>query len=97
MKTLQMTEAGKQRVATLEFAEIVRDAIADISEERLGQGMALTLIGWAMAGQDVSQPPKTPDELTALAVFIERHRSQIEAVADAMVITLAAHDSAGCA
>ena len=93
---LQITEKGKQVVASLEFAEEIRNFLAEqhadgVPDEQ-GIAVAVTLIAWALTGHDINRPPKTDDELAALAIFCESHAAEINAAGGACLATLVKND-----
>lgn len=94
-RNLQITERGKQVVASLDFALVIKKHLAELHAEGTsdirGEATALALIAWALAGRDINQPPQG-DELIALADFINTHSTQIEAAADGCLATLVKHD-----
>jgi hypothetical protein len=89
-ESMQITEKGKQVVASLEFAHEIRRFLAEqhatgVTDE-LGIAAAVSLIAWVLTGHN--RPPKTDDELAALAIFCDSHVAEIEAAGDVILTML---------
>jgi hypothetical protein len=91
-ESMQITEKGKQVVASLEFAHELRRFLAErhaagVTDE-LGIAAAVSLIAWVLTGHEINRPPKTDDDLTALAMFCDSHVAEIEATGGVILTRL---------
>jgi len=91
-ENLAITEKGKQVVASLEFAENLRECLAamhaDGVPDDVGIAAAASLTAWALTGHDINRPPKTDDELEALALFCDSHAAEVDAAGDVLTANL---------
>lgn len=87
---IQITERGKQTVASPDFAQLIKSVLVkyELSSAQERVHVAFILIAWALMGRDVTAPPRTADEQTDLAVFIESNRKAINDVSDKIAATL---------
>jgi hypothetical protein len=93
---MEITDAGKQRVSSLEFALEMRKYLAELhangTSEELGKGQIISIIAWALVGHDTSRPPQSTEDLLELKNFVNSHVEEINAAATACIEGLAKHD-----
>jgi hypothetical protein len=93
---MQITKNGKQVVASLEFAENIREFLAKLHADGVpddvGIAAAVSLIAWALTGHDINRPPETDDELEALANFCDSHVAEVNAAGGVCLATLYKND-----
>jgi hypothetical protein len=93
---MQITEKGKQVVASMEFILEMREFLAELHADgvpdELGIATAVSLMAWALTGHDLNRPPTTDAELEALVMFCDDHVEEIEAAGGACLAMLCEHD-----
>src|SRR5271166_3143614 len=89
---MQITENGKQEVASLEFALGLACSLVDLHAagvpDELANAVADHLIGWVLTGHCVDRMPMTSDEWAALQRFCNSHAAEIGDVFVACVAML---------
>jgi hypothetical protein len=94
-KPLEITDAGRQYVDSLEFALELLNTTKDLSKfglaEKLGVAHIVAMIGWGLTGHDIANPP-SEIESQKLATFVETHVEEINTASRKVLQAAAEYD-----
>ena len=104
---LEITEAGRARVASLEFAEELEEFVTNAKEgfvagsdglpisEKVGQTVLIVHVAAALSGKEDPDEFKTEAKLEELNRFIQENTPEIDAVIGTCLDMLKARDTEG--
>jgi hypothetical protein len=93
---MNVTDAGRRRVASLEFSSQLRDFLAkrhaEGVSEKLGMAACVNFVALALAGRDPNEPPQDAEGVLELVGFVNSHAAEINAASNACLALLMKHD-----
>jgi len=93
---LEITNAGKQLVSSLEFRSELRKYVEELqangTSEEHGKAQIISIVAWALTGHDINRPPQSPEDLIELKNFVDSHVEEINAAVGAALVALVKHD-----
>jgi hypothetical protein len=97
-KPMQITEEGRQLVASKEFQRHMREFATELHADGLshdmGTAVLVTKIAWTLTGHDpYGEMTGDLDELAALKLFVDGHVAEINAIGDTCLTTAMEDDA----
>lgn len=85
---LQITERGKQVVASPAFIQHIKALLKTRAPQLLRASVAFVQIAWALTGGDVEAPPITDQDKTDFTIFLLNNKKAIREMSDQLSATI---------